>query len=555
MENRKRFAWFILVAVMAVAFGICIRNDTVPEKITSGTVFTPDGTWRLEAEKTKEKEIEDSECKQTLIYECVLPQNQKWILLMQSHWRYYQVYSDKTLVYERSGAMSGAMHLLELPQGQTLTICFYHVPAIAVRAIKKTSFELGDRAGMYGMILRSNLFTLFFTELMLILGIISFGAGVYMRHAWSKDTCSVLRSLGCFILLAGLWVVTDSRLLLLVVRRTAVVELVSFFSFFMLPLPLLVFAQKMMKGKKKIFDALRKIFFVMLAVYTVNYIVRLLPTDIIIVSEHVLMAFAIFQVLCAGFQEQKKRKDKRMLRVALGYLVFSIFSVLALLFFYQGNRLNYSTTYAIGILGFVFFLGSGACIAIYDQIRENVNIAMYAKMAYFDIMTGLENRAAFHKETEEDAVFSGSIGYIMIDANHLKATNDTLGHQKGDELLILIANCIKKAAGVEGCGYRIGGDEFVITLKNRTKQETEACLRRLQKELAAANERSELSVSAAVGYAWTDAEEKDLERLLQKADAAMYEHKAHQREQKKEEKSSVYGNTEQKQGCEKDVSM
>ena len=194
--------------------------------------------------------------------------------------------------------------------------------------------------------------------------------------------------------------------------------------------------------------------------------------------------------------------------------------------------------YAIGILGFVFFLGDGACIAIYDQIRENANVAVYAKMAYLDMMTGLGNRAAFHRETEEDATFSGPIGYIMIDANNLKEINDSLGHQRGDELLICVADCIKKAAGTIGACYRIGGDEFVITLKNRTEQETEDCQRRLQEELSAANENSELKISAATGCAWTDEKEKNLEKLLQRADAAMYAHKASQKAQRMAEKDS-----------------
>ena len=536
MEKRKGFAWLIFTVIMAVALGICMKNDVIPKKISGGTVFVPDGTWRVEA--TKEAGSSSSEMTQTVIYEYTLPKNEGWILLMQSHWTDYQIYVDETLVYERNNEMTGAVHLFGLPQGETLTVCFYHVADSALQEVEKSSFELGDHAGMYGMLSRSNLFTLFFAMLMLLLGMVSFGAGLYMRHAWSKDTCGALRNLGQFILIGGVWVVTDSRLLLLVTQKTGVVELVSFLSFFMLPLALLAFTKKMMPGKEQMFDALQKIFIVMLVTYTINYILEIISVTVLLVAEHILMAFTILQVLYGGLHEWKKQKDVRVLRVLLGYLSFCIFSIFALGSFYQGNTYNYSLMYAIGILGFVLFLGAGACATIYDQIRENANVAVYARMAYLDMMTGLGNRAAFNRETEGYAAFSGPIGYIMIDANNLKETNDSLGHQKGDELLICVADCIKKAAGTIGRCYRIGGDEFVITLESRTEQETEACMRRLQKELSEANESSELRISAAVGCAWTDEKEKNLEKLLQKADAAMYTYKASQKAQMRAEKGS-----------------
>lgn len=55
-------------------------------------------------------------------------------------------------------------------------------------------------------------------------------------------------------------------------------------------------------------------------------------------------------------------------------------------------------------------------------------------MAYMDTMTGLRNRTAFLEENKSNAIFPGMISYIMMDANNLKTINDTLGHNKGDEM-------------------------------------------------------------------------------------------------------------------------
>ena len=72
-------------------------------------------------------------------------------------------------------------------------------------------------------------------------------------------------------------------------------------------------------------------------------------------------------------------------------------------------------------------------------------------------------------------------------------------------------------------GYRLGGDEFAVRLKDVSQLETEAFAEALRREIAAADAQNELTISAAIGYAWTDCNPKDPEVLLHQADNAMYE--------------------------------
>ena len=62
---------------------------------------------------------------------------------------------------------------------------------------------------------------------------------------------------------------------------------------------------------------------------------------------------------------------------------------------------------------------------------------------------------------------------VMADANDLKKINDNLGHQKGDELITQIASCLKQVIKNDGNCYRTGGDEFIICVKGKTRQEIE----------------------------------------------------------------------------------
>ena len=137
----------------------------------------------------------------------------------------------------------------------------------------------------------------------------------------------------------------------------------------------------------------------------------------------------------------------------------------------------------------------------------------------------VSGRLIFLEENKSNAVFPGMISYIMMDANNLKKINDSLGHNKGDELIITIAKCMRAAVGQNGQCYRIGGDEFVINLKNKTAEETEEIIRQVRAEIEFADEQSDIPISVAMGYAWTDAEEKNLPELIHCADEKMYKDK------------------------------
>jgi len=86
--------------------------------------------------------------------------------------------------------------------------------------------------------------------------------------------------------------------------------------------------------------------------------------------------------------------------------------------------------------------------------------------SHTDEMTGLYNRRAYEENIYEhnDIPEEDKFIYVSIDANGLKMVNDNFGHTAGDELLIGVAQCMKKSLGSFGNLYRIGGDEFVAIL-------------------------------------------------------------------------------------------
>ena len=145
-----------------------------------------------------------------------------------------------------------------------------------------------------------------------------------------------------------------------------------------------------------------------------------------------------------------------------------------------------------------------------------------------DALTGVLSRFAYEKAIkayEKSDRLPSDLAAFTIDINGLKNTNDTAGHDMGDQLIIGSARCIERAMGKNARCFRVGGDEFVV-LVHMDKEQAEQALRRLEREAARWKE-SDVKISLSAGYALAhkhpDYTAKD---LVKAADQAMYVAKA-----------------------------
>ena len=131
---------------------------------------------------------------------------------------------------------------------------------------------------------------------------------------------------------------------------------------------------------------------------------------------------------------------------------------------------------------------------------------------------------------------NNKLNRVMADANDLKKINDNLGHQKGDELITQIASCLKQVIKNDGNCYRTGGDEFVICVKGKTRQEIETYVTCIRKELRRMNDRKDIPVSAAIGYAWTSEKAKNPITLIK-------ERRIYEKEKTESHFHCIFGNS------------
>ena len=150
-------------------------------------------------------------------------------------------------------------------------------------------------------------------------------------------------------------------------------------------------------------------------------------------------------------------------------------------------------------------------------------------LARHDALTGLPNRSCLRErfdQAAEHALHTGRpLALLLLDLDHFKRVNDSLGHPVGDALLIAVAERLRGALYGTDIISRQGGDEFVSLLEHMGRdEEIIAVARKIEDSLEAPVEIDGhvLSTSFSIGVAVYPDDGRDFDTLLQKADTAMY---------------------------------
>jgi diguanylate cyclase (GGDEF)-like protein/PAS domain S-box-containing protein len=198
------------------------------------------------------------------------------------------------------------------------------------------------------------------------------------------------------------------------------------------------------------------------------------------------------------------------------------------------HRRKDGTTFPVEIrLGVLESGGRRLMLGLVRDITERVRVEeTIRKMAYHDALTGLPNRVLFvdrlnramaqvHRKQKKLAV-------MLLDLDHFKDINDTLGHTVGDQLLSSVGKRLTGLLRKEDTVSRMGGDEFFLLLPEVDWVQDAATI--AQKVLKAIQEPfvldvHEINITTSIGIAMYPDEGADVKTLLKNADVALYQAK------------------------------
>ena len=149
-------------------------------------------------------------------------------------------------------------------------------------------------------------------------------------------------------------------------------------------------------------------------------------------------------------------------------------------------------------------------------------------LASHDDLTGLPNRSLFRQRLEHAITKAERAGnqvlLMFLDLDNFKVVNDTLGHDAGDELLILASKRITELVRASDVLCRIGGDEFVMVMEGASPQDAHRLVREIIAAFSTPFEIKNQSVycTVSIGVSVYPDDTKDAQTMLVYADLAMY---------------------------------
>ncbi|REJ77922.1 MAG: diguanylate cyclase [Acidobacteria bacterium] len=200
-------------------------------------------------------------------------------------------------------------------------------------------------------------------------------------------------------------------------------------------------------------------------------------------------------------------------------------------------------TNKIGVINLTDKAGGGSFedfdVDLLDSVVPQIAIAVdrallqskageFEKLSVTDSLTGLLNRRYLEQRLAEEIKRSSRHGYpmcfIMIDVDDFKSYNDAFLHPEGDKALKIVGNCLKDTLRGADVAVRYGGEEFSVLLPQTTIEEGETIAERIRHRIESTR-FPHRQVTVSVGIASLTLEINSTEKLIEAADAALFEAK------------------------------
>ncbi|MDF2910698.1 MAG: sensor diguanylate cyclase [Sporolactobacillus laevolacticus] len=165
-----------------------------------------------------------------------------------------------------------------------------------------------------------------------------------------------------------------------------------------------------------------------------------------------------------------------------------------------------------------------------SQLKQKEKVI--EKLAYYDKLTGVANRALFDKFADKYLNIAKArgtmLGLMFVDVNEFKLINDTYGHNTGDKVMTRVASLLTESTRKNDIVCRYGGDEFLVLLPDiRTFRDYQAIADRIEanKKRHIVQDGYDIWLSLSMGISFFPDDGQTIDELIAKADEFMYVNK------------------------------
>ena len=377
---------------------------------------------------------------------------------------------------------------------------------------RKVEFAIGSRYAIVMNQLQADLPQFILSSLCILVGLLLILAQLYMAHRVDKSEQELL-FLGIFTLLVGIWRITDTRSSpILFPQNPMLMGYITISALFLIAAPLLLYTRTRYRDSEKPLLIAALVCCGFSAAALLCQICDWADLREILPLSHItlIIALVILVWICLIHIRrgaEQAETQKMVFLLAVGFLM------------------DITCYYVVGSSSNILF--SILALLIYSVTRFASSILSSNRKAYTDLNTGLFNRNRWDELMRRPISKSDTIGIIMLDLNHLKYINDTMGHEAGDMLIQHFANILRNTIPASNTICRWGGDEFTAMISNASPEIMEQYI------TAVANAAEQYNTSGGspkIHYAagWvlsSEFPELSTEELLMKADQRMYRDK------------------------------
>lgn len=367
---------------------------------------------------------------------------------------------------------------------------------------------------------------------------------VFLPFCFRRKSLRRFLYIGIFCVLTSGWMLTHNYSVDIITSDYMRNTYIEYGCLYLMPIPLIAFFMDIIEeGWKKILfgsmAVINVLFFVIALILQMNNIVPLWDSLNIF---HLIAAVELIAGVLLMLRHFRGKELENRYLVA-GFLVVLVTALFDMgtyqlqRFFGIGDSLMQAWNVAYGLMVMIFCMIASSMLHLLNRIKLKNTEEVLEKLAYQDFLTGLYNRAKIAETADEiDQTGERNFAVVSMDLNSLKYYNDTMGHAYGDQYLSCFAKFLLRFWQECGIVGRMGGDEFIVILRNTNRAEVEKKISRFEESLAQENQKnSGLKMDTAYGVAYGEENpEETVRQVYRRADERMYQMKKESKKARKD---------------------